>query len=239
MAWYDIFIGGDPVTKSGRRARDRDAQPEDREAALHILAEKGTDEALLALCGRFDLQLEHGLKDRKEKDIATDLLVAKGAQGSAAATRHARQSPNFASAVRVVELVEGADRSTALLLELLAAERVEEEFKVEKKRNLLISLAERRHPDIVASAARFLADFDEGVRNAAVEALAAQEGDGMRDALAAALANQREESTRIRGRVAEVFATRRWPVPDGDGWLMANPPPGYRFEGGRVVAGGR
>ena len=138
------------------------------------------------------------------------MLEAKGDQGAEIARRWAAANPHYHYPVRIVERVHGPDAATQLLLDLLAGESVDNEFHPEKKRNLLISLAERRHAKILDAARPFLADFDEGVRHAAIEALAAQEGDAMRPALHEALKNPREESTRIRGRLAEIFQQRRW-----------------------------
>jgi hypothetical protein len=233
VAFFDFLTGGPPLKKHARRVTDRDAQAEDREASAHWLSEQAAPEALNALCGRFTLQLEHGLKDKKEKELVFELLCGHGAQGAEVARTFARTNPNFQHPVRVVERVEGAAAATALLLELLAGESVDNELKPEKKHRLLLALAERKDPAIVAAAAPFLADYDEGVRNAAVEALAAQEGDAAQESLGAALLDPKEESTRIRGRIAEIFATRRWALAEG-----ADPgriPAGFRFEGGRFV----
>lgn len=215
MAFFDFLLGGPAgqLKRHARRVANRDAQPDDREASAHWLAELGSEDALLALCGRFALQLEHGLKDRKEKDLAFELLVEHGQPAAAVARRWASGNPNFHHAVRLVERIEGPEAALGLLLELLEAEQVEQEFKPEKKRNLLISLAERRSPRVVDAAQRFLVDFDEGVRNAAIEAMAAQEGDSAAPHLARALANPQEESTRIRGRLVEIFQQRKWPLP--------------------------
>lgn len=239
MGIFDSLFGGGPagqIKKHGRRVADRDAQAEDREASAHWLSENGGEEALRALCRRFDLQLEHSLKDQKEKDQVLELLVSHGSKAVPMARDFSRTSPNFQWPLKLVDRVEGARTGTEFLLDLLAAERVEEEFKVEKKRNLLINLAERKDPRIVEAAARFLEDFDEGVRNGAMEALAAQDGDAARAPLATALANPREESTRIRGRLAEIFAQRRWVVEDPDGALGGNMPHGFRLVDGRVVS---
>jgi hypothetical protein len=242
MPWYDIFIdavgAGNTVPRHGKRVADRDASKEDREASVAWLAENGTPEALVALCGRFGLQIENQLKDQEEKDTVVDHLVGHGAAGATAARGWAARGPHFANAVRVVERVEGAAAALGLLVELLARESVDEEFKIDKKRNLLISLAMHKSPAIVEAAARFLGDHDEGVRHAAIEALAAQEGDGPRTALLAALQRQREESTRIRGRLGEIFAARRWPVGE-DPWLAQNVPHGFQLADGRLHASGR
>lgn len=234
MAFFDFLLGGSPITRHARRVANRDAQAEDREASAHWLAEDGSAEALLALCQRFNLQLEHSLKDKKEKDLVFDLLAAKGAEGARAVRAFGKSTVAFAWPVRLIERLEGADAATAFLLELISHESVDNELKPEKKRNLLIALAERKHPGIVEAARPFLKDFDEGVRHAAIEATAAQDGDAGRDALLDVLRNPKEESTRIRGRVAEIFAGRRWTVPV-DEWLAGNVPSGFRIEAGRLV----
>ncbi len=234
MAFYDIFLPNS-VPRHSRRVADRDAQAEDREASFAWLSENGTAEGLLGLCGRFNLHLEHHLKDRKEKEVVMDYLAEHAEAGASAARKFCFQSVNFQNAMRVVERVKGEAVATDLLLELLAVESVDEEFKIEKKRNLLICLVERKDVRIVVAAAPYLADFDEGVRNAAVEALAAQEGEGPRDPLFAALTREREESTRIRGRIADVFATRRWSVAGND-WLLANIPHGFRHADARLIS---
>ncbi len=235
MAFLD-FLFGSPIKRHGKRVAERDAQAEDREESARWLANEGSDAAILALFGRYNLQIEHTLKDQREKDLVTDLLVELGPQATAQARVFASENVIFHGAVRVVERVEGAAAAVELLLALLARERVEEEFKIDKKKNLLIALAERRDPRIHDATVRFLSDFDEGVRNAAVEAVATQEGDAAREALGALLRNPEEESTRIRGRVAELFALRRWPAPD-DPWLRDHMPSGFRHVDGRISRG--
>ncbi len=232
MTFLDSIFGS-ALKKHTRRVSTRDAQPEDREASARWLVENGTDEALRAVFGRFELQLEHSLKDKKEKEYVFDLLVEAGAPAAAAARAFARTSVHFQWAVAVIDRIEGAGAGTGALLDLLAAQRLEDEFKPEKKRTLLLFLAERKAPGIAEAATRFLPDFDEGVRHAAIEAVAAQGGDGA--VLAPALLNPKEESTRIRGRLAELFANNAWSLPE-DAWLAANVPVGFRLSEGKLVA---
>lgn len=231
MAFLDKFFGS-PLKRHSRRVGTRDAQPEDREASARWLIENGSPEALAAVFNRFELQLEHSLKDKREKELVYELLVDVGPPASAAARAFARTSVHFQWAVAVIDTIEGAGAGTQALLELLQTQRVEDEFKPEKKRTLLLFLAERKDPAITAGAVRFLQDFDEGVRHAAIEAIAAQDGDGSE--LLPALLNPKEESTRIRGRLGELFATRGWAVP-ADPWLAANVPIGFRLADGKLV----
>jgi hypothetical protein len=243
MSFLDKIFG-DPLKKHARRVGTRDAQPEDRETSARWLLDNGSPEALTAVFKRFELQLEHSLKDKKEKELVFDLLVETGPAAAVAAREFARTSVHFQWAVAVIDKVEGPGAGTRALIDMLAAQRVEDEFKPEKKRTLLLFLAERRDAAIAPAAARFLTDFDEGVRHAAIEAIAAQgaaqenasaeaEDSMPRDLLSTALINPREESTRIRGRLAEIFATRAWAVPE-DAAFQANVPVGFRLVDGRL-----
>lgn len=236
MSFFDKLFG-DPLKKHARRVATRDAQPEDREASARWLLDNGSAEALTAVFKRFELQLEHSLKDKKEKELVFDMLVEVGAPAAVAARAFARSSVHFQWAVAVIDRIDGTGAGTRTLIELLEHQRVEDEFKPEKKRTLLLFLAERADPAVVPAAARFLTDFDEGVRHAAIEAIAAQQAADADPApealLGAALLNPKEESTRIRGRLAEIFATRGWPVPD-EAALAANVPVGFRLADGRL-----
>ncbi len=236
MAFYDFFLGGARQLQAHiTRLSNRNTQADDREASARWLSEKGTDEAVYGLFGRFDLQVEHMLKDRNEKELVVDLLVSHGSKAVEQARKFAAASPNFQYAVRVVQEIKGEAAAVDMLLDLLGQERLENELKPEKKRHLLIALAERKDARIVSAAARFLADYDEGVRAGAVEALAAQEGDEAQPHLWTALLNRKEESTRIRGRIAEVFAKRTWPIDPEESWLPNHLPGGYRLLEGRIV----
>ncbi len=65
MGFFDLFMSDEKkIKKHHRRLTNRDAQDEDREASAHWLADNGTPEALLALLSRFDMALDHQLKDQ-------------------------------------------------------------------------------------------------------------------------------------------------------------------------------
>lgn len=240
MAFYDFLLGSSHQIQSHiKRLGNRNAKDEDRDASARWLAQNGSEDALYGMFCRFDLQTEHTLKDRNEKELVFDLLFEKGALALPHAKRFALSSANFQYAVRLIERLSGIEAAVACLVELLAKESVDNEFKPDKKHALLIALAERRSPSILATAAPFLGDHNEGVRAAAVEAIGAQEGDEARPFLLKALANRREESTRIRGRLGEIFASRKWAIDTEDPWLPNHLPNGFRLENGLLVAAGR
>jgi hypothetical protein len=127
----------------------------------------------------------------------------------------------------------GTDAQFALAADLLEAERQKDDFKPDKKRALLVWLADQRRPACVSAARPFLEDFDEGVRYAAAEVVIAQSSTDARDALEAVFANPREESNRLKIRVATVFAQRGWALPEA---LSGALPAGFVWREGRVLA---
>ena len=122
--------------------------------------------------------------------------------------------------------------------EVLEIERTQgNEFNPHKKKAVLIWLAERRHPELIANVTPFLSDFDEGVRYAASEAVIAQQDDAGREPLLGVLMNADEESNRLRIRVCEVFSQRRGPVGEAEAALSQSLPDGWTVRGGRIVQG--
>ena len=82
-----------------------------------------------------------------------------------------------------------------------------------KKIQLLSHLAGLKHPRVPPLVAPYLADMDEGVRYACVEALLRQADEAVaRAALLEQLA--KEESLRLRIRIADGFAELGWSVAD-------------------------
>lgn len=235
MGLFDFFRSeDDKIRRQQRRVTDRNLQPEDREAAVRWLADNGSGKALLALLSRFDMNLENQLKDQSEKEFTYDLLLQKGDALEAPLRSHLKRCRQFALPLRLFEELRGEQAAIELVFELLRIELEKDDFKPDKKSNLLVWLAERKHPDAIEQVRPFLQDFDEGVRYAAAEVLIGQGTDAARPHLLAALAHPGEESNRLRVRIAEVFAQRRWPVDDADleGRLIG----GYTVRDGRIVS---
>lgn len=235
MGVFDFLLSDEKkIKKHQRRITNRDAQPDDRELSARWLAENGTPQALLALLSRFDMVLDHQLKDQGEKDLAYGLLAAHGRKVVEPLEAWLRRCKSLGMPLRLHEEVCGRDATVELVYELLEKEKERQDFRADKKKKLLIWLADVRHPGAVAAAEPFLADFDEGVRYAAAEVIIAQEGEGGRPALLAALVNPEEESNRLKVRIAEIFATRRWSV-QGEEGVAASLPEGYRVQNDRIV----
>jgi hypothetical protein len=233
MGFLDIIFGSPAkqLDRQCKRVQNINAQPEDREAAALFLAEDGSEQAIYGLLGRFDVRIENAMKDRNEKAFVFELLVALGEPVLEPAVLFSKRCKNIANPLRLIEALGGTAPLLATVLEMLDIEAEKEDYKPDRKRHLLVLLADHRDERIARSAARFLDDFDEGVRYAAAQAVIAQDGEQCRDDLIAALANPDEESNRLRVRIAEIVAQRRWPLDPHVEALSANPPNGFQVKG--------
>jgi hypothetical protein len=236
MGFLDSLFGPEKqILRQSRKLADIFAQPEDREAAARWLADEGSAQAILGLLGRFDVSIENSMKDAAEKEMVTDLLRGLGTSVLEPAKLYVRRCKNMAWPLRVIEESGGREEALAAVLGMLDEEAAREDFKPDRKRNLLVKIADWRDPRIVPSAARFLGDFDEGVRYAATEAVLAQGTADGHEPLLTALANPREESNRLRARIADAFATRGWTLGDRVQEIAAKPPAGWRVQGRSLV----
>ncbi len=240
MGWMDwLSFGSDEkmIRKHAKRIKTKDAQQEDRQASAIWLADQGSPEAIVGLLGRFEMTYEHHMKDANEKAEVEELVLALGVDAVRPLRSHLPRCKNFARPLALFQRLTSQEEALELVISMVERE-AGSELKPERKRHLLIKLAEFVAPEAQATAISFLADFDEGVRYAAAEVLIAQpDSDEVREALVTALANLQEESTRFRGRLAEIAAARRWTLGDHEQALKANSPTGYETRGGRLVKG--
>jgi hypothetical protein len=234
---FDWFMSTEnKIRKHQRRVTNRDTQPDEREQSVRWLLDEGSPKALRALLMRFDMTLPHQLNDKAEREHTYDLLLVKGDELLRPLRLHLKKCRGFAYPLRMFEEVTDAQQTIEMVYQLLRIEYEKDDLNhPEKKRNLLIWLAERKHAGAVEAVTPFLLDFDEGVRIAAIEVLLHQDEDSLSATLEGALCREDEDSNRIRVRVAQVFAQRGWSVADA-GKVGAMLPQSYRLDGARVVA---
>ncbi|MEQ1504915.1 MAG: hypothetical protein ABMB14_21970 [Myxococcota bacterium] len=233
MGIFDVFLSEEKrIQKNQRTLTNRDVQAEDREGAARWLADNGTPKALVALLTRFDMNLENQLKDKSEKDFAYGLLKGMGEPVIRPLERHLEKCRQIAAPLRMYLELKGEEPAILKVYELLETERKKDDFKPQKKMDLLVWLAERKHPGAIEAATLQLTDFDEGVRYSASEVIIAQGDEAGREPLAAVLRNPQEDSNRLKVRLAGVFAQRRWSLDDE---AAGHLPVGFSVREGRVV----
>jgi len=236
MGLLDYFFSEESqVSRYTRKLTNRDSQPEDREASARWLSEKATPTTLMALLSRFDMNLEHQMKDASEKEFVYSLLASHGTKVIEPVKAWLRQCRQFSLPLRLLADVAGQETAIHTAFELLEIEFKKDDFKPEKKKGILIWLAEIRHPGCIDAAKPFLKDFDEGVRYAASEVLALQGGETARKLLVDTLANPKEESNRLKVRIAELFASKGWSAEEV---VAERLPGGFRWADGRILRNG-
>jgi HEAT repeat protein len=197
-----------------KSAVNKYAQSPDRFKALQALRDDGSEEALYGLLRRFGMMYDKTIEDEQEKDWVFDVLVEKGPAILPALKKYLLAADSISWPLRVLDKVADREKELALLREILERHEPGYERDPTKKIQLLNHLAglkDKRVPPLVAP---YLADMDEGVRYAAVEALVRQ---GDREAALAPLldlfVSPEEESLRIRLQIAEGFHDQKWAIP--------------------------
>ncbi|MEN0062110.1 MAG: hypothetical protein AAGA48_08140 [Myxococcota bacterium] len=228
MGIFDIFLSEEQrIAKEQRTLTNRDSQPEDRENSARWLAERDKPKAWVALLTRFDMKLENQLKDRNEKDLVYSLLTQAGAEALARPLeRHLKKCRQVATPLRLHQELMGLDATIAKAYEILDIEREKDDFKPQKKVDILVWLVDYPRPEHVEQTAPLLEDFDENVRCAVIEVLVSTQEDAARPLLEKAMVKPDEESNRLRVRVAQIFQQRGWTVdePEAFGNVL---PDGY------------
>jgi len=235
MGFFDFLTGGEEgqMKRHAKRVKDLNAQLEDRQLSAHWLAEQGSEEAIFGLLGRFSVSYEQRMKDADEKRYLSELLLDMGDDVVEPIRKWSLKNQNFALPLATVGTLRGDSAVVDILMEMLGRET--DPFKPEKKRQILIMLAQHHDPRICERVPPCLMDFDEGIRYAAAEALLAQDTDDVIDDLGTALANRQEESNRLRVRIAEAFQQRGWVLGAHLEAVAERPPVGWRVKGDRLL----
>jgi len=118
-----------------------------------------------------------------------------------------------------------------MVAEVLARHEPGYERDPTKKIQLLRHIGLMKHPRGAALAVPYLADMDEGVRFASIEALLALKNEeAAREKLLELFVSDAEESLRLRLRIAEGFADLGWLVQGHRGGVEKKLPDGFQLD---------
>jgi HEAT repeat protein len=238
MGFMDLFSPSGRAERSLKkhvaRAKNKDAQSVDRFASLEALAEDGSSEAIVGLFGRFTIRYDKSIEDEQEKEWVFEQLVKMGAKLLPELEKHLRAADSIAWGLKVLHDVASADAAWPILERLCAQNDNSYTRDPSKKIQLLHFLGEQKDPRIPAVLVPYLEDMDEGVRFTTVEGLLRQkDADAAREPLLRLLTNEKEESRRIKVRIAEGLADLGWDVKGYSGTvekLIADLLPGSRLD---------
>ena len=231
----------DRFSKDGRDARSREKnaarainkymQSPDRLKALQALRDDGSDDALYALMKRFGMMYDKSIEDEQEKEWVFEWLIEKGATVLPALKRYMLSAESISWPLRVLDkVIDPKEGRIDVIAAVLERHEPGYERDPTKKIQLLTHLAGLKHPRVPPLAAPYLTDMDEGVRYAAVEALLKQ-GEEAAARLPLLDLMAKEESLRVRIRIADGFADLGWTVADKREEIEKTLPESYQLDG--------
>ena len=217
MSVFDLF------SKDGRQQRARDknisravnkySQSPDRMKALQSLRDDGSPEAIYGLLRRFGMMYDKTIEDEQEKDWVFEVLLEKGAVIIQPIKKYLLAADSVSWPLRLLDRVAGKEEELAVIKDVLERHEPGYERDPTKKIQLLNHLAAVKDDRVPPLLIPYLADMDEGVRYAAVEALLRHKNEeAAREPLLAHFISDAEDSLRIRLQVAEGFAELGWLV---------------------------
>lgn len=234
---FDFFKRKGPSPKQIARAVRRLTESHGEEAprieAAQKLVEWGTPESLFGLTKRFTMSSRVITQDVEEKRMVVAMLVDQGEAAVEPLLQYMKTYDQIDWPMQALaQIVDQEDLRSHLqnIIQTVA----ESEFSPPEHR---VSLIRAAHGYVTAEMAPmlegFLEDADDDVRLAALEALT-ELGEPVRETLLETfLRNQ--DRPRIRQRIAEIFAERRWAVKGFRPKIEASLPSGFRLNAKGVV----
>ena len=210
-------------------------QSVDRYAAMQSLLEDGSEEALVGLMKRFTVVSTKSIEDEEEKGWVYRELSGLGAKVLPALRLFCVESDNVAWALRILEDVANGPQEWEVLDAMLERHPPEYARDPKTKLQVLTHVAEIDDPRVASILIRYLGDPDEGVRFYCVEQLVDIGDESAKQPLVERLANQDEDSVRLRTRILDGFAALGWDVSEHQQVIVANLGNEHALQKGKVV----
>lgn len=220
MGIFDLFRKSDrpagtkvdrEIARLERLVSNKLSQNLDRQDALEQLGRIGTGEAASVLLKRFNWYLDPSITDHEEKETAVRGIVAAGEAALEPIREYCRRAEGLTWPLKALEQIVPRERYVEELLLLLDQYDTEYVRNHEPKVQLLGVLEGFPQQDVRIAVEQFIEDASEPVRFAAVGTLFAM---GQSDAVVSLVPMlEREESLRIKNRIAQGLCDRGWTVP--------------------------
>jgi HEAT repeat protein len=206
---FGLFSKERALQRTIKKATNKLSQSADRWAAMEKLRDIGTEEALYHLFRRFSFASLKLVDDEQEKAWVVQSMAAMGERCLPAMRRYMKSATTIAYPLRILEDVADHDKALEIIDELLAVEEPGYTRDPAKRIQIIDWLAEWKQgsdEEVVERIVPYVADFDEGVRFAAVEAISQRPVPRAAEPLVKALINEKDESGRLKVRIAEILA---------------------------------
>jgi hypothetical protein len=212
---FGLFSKEKALQRTIDRATNKLAQQVDRWGALEKLRDDGSEEALYGLCRRFAITSLKGVEDEQEKNWVVDVLVAKDAVAFAPLKRYMKSAEQLAFPLKVLERIVDRDKILTTIDDLFASEPPGYVRMPERRIDLIRWFGEWKpatDDELIDRIKPYLADFDENVRFAAIDAMATRDPGKIAPLLVETLIRPEEESGRIKRTVVEVLEKTKGPL---------------------------
>ena len=182
-----------------------------RVAAMERLASWKTPEAAAALLRRFTIQTPQASMDLEEKQYAVRLLAEMGNVASDPILKFIRSESDVTFPVQALGRILAPDEFRKCLTDLLKDFASGYTRWPEVKTVLIGNLPDDAYTEAFDTVVSLLEDEDDDVCIAAIDYLARQEDESIREKLLQVFFAS-EERPRVRGRILDHFHEKEWPV---------------------------
>jgi len=182
-----------------------------RVAAMEKLAAWGTPESAAALLRRFTVQTPQASMDLDEKQYTVKLLVQMGRVAVEPILTYLKTEPDVTFPARALKQIIPAEEFHKSLTDVLTVLSAGYTRWPEAKAVLINNLPDESFPEVVDTVTRFLEDEDDDVCIAAIDYLARNGEEAIREKMIQIFLDA-ESRPRVRGRILDHFCEREWPV---------------------------
>jgi HEAT repeat protein len=182
-----------------------------RVAAMERLASWRTPEAATAVLRRFTIQTPQASMDLEEKQYAVKLLVRMGNVAADPILGFVKVEPDVTFPIRALKQILPPEEFVKKLVGVLVELSTGYTRWPEAKAVMIGSLPDDAFPQVADIATRFLEDEDDDVCIAAIDYLARNGEEAIRERLLETFL-EAEARPRVRGRILDHFCEREWPV---------------------------
>jgi hypothetical protein len=217
MSFFDKLFSTEsgPSERQIQRALKQATQPHGeaatRVAAMERLASWCTPEAAATLLRRFTIQTPQASMDLEEKQYAVKLLAQMGNVAVEPILAYLKVEPDVTFPIRALKQILPPEEFLKNLVGVLSGLSAGYTRWPEAKAVLIANLPDDAFPQIVDTAVLFLEDEDDDVCIAAIDYLARNGDEAIREKLLQIFLDA-DARPRVRGRILDHFYEKEWPV---------------------------
>lgn len=182
-----------------------------RVGAMERLASWRTPEAAAALLRRFTVRTPQASMDLEEKQYAVRLLSEMGTAALEPICLFLKTEPDVTFPIQALKNILSPEEFSRTLTEILAGLSGEYSRWPEARAVMIAHLPDEAYPGVQDIVSRFVEDEDDDVCIAAIDYLARNGDEGVRERLIQLFLDA-EQRPRVRGRILDHLCEREWPV---------------------------